>query len=549
MDYPQPDLQVGSDDLGSLSHSRSPDCFLGRCLGDHDCGSDQDTCQIAGHDHELATHLVSFSCAAIVSCGLFVPRGNVPVYPLIATRTPESLIAFRDSGRVCASAFCLIRSCMGGWGRMPQATGAWPASSSVASLRSATDTRLISSLPDSRKAIQYQRNQQVLRENAQAYGRDRRHGPPGEGPALLQGMVLCGLCGQRMTVCYHLRKVGLVPNYRCQKEGIEHVERICQNISGLGIDEAVGGLLLEILTPWTLEVALAVQEELQQRLAEADQLRRQHLQRARYDADLARERFMQVDPKNRLVADTLEANWNERLRALTEAQEQHERQRQADRAVLDQESRSRILALAADFPRLWKDPKTPDRERKRMARLLIEDVTLIKGEQLTIQVRFKGGAVRTLISPLPQPSWMIWQTNREVIAEVDRLLDDHTDGRIAAMLNERGWHPGKGGMFTKDIITWIRDHYRLRSRFDRLREAGMLTQVEIANQLGVTQSTVHKWRQSGLLKAHAYNDKPGYVYEPVGTNAPHKQQGIKRTDLPRFPTASTEKTKEVQDEA
>jgi len=396
---------------------------------------------------------------------------------------------------------------------------------------------------------QYQRNQQVLRENAQAYGRDRRHGPPGEGPALLQGMVLCGLCGQRMTVCYHLRKVGLVPNYRCQKEGIEHVERICQNISGLGIDEAVGGLLLEILTPWTLEVALAVQEELQQRLAEADQLRRQHLQRARYDADLARERFMQVDPKNRLVADTLEANWNERLRALTEAQEQYERQRQADRAVLDQESRSRILALAADFPKLWKDPKTPDRERKRMARLLIEDVTLIKGEQLTIQVRFKGGAVRTLISPLPQPSWMIWQTNREVIAEVDRLLDDHTDGRIAAMLNERGWHPGKGGMFTKDIITWIRDHYRLRSRFDRLREAGMLTQVEIANQLGVTQSTVHKWRQSGLLKAHAYNDKPGYVYEPVGTNAPHKQQGIKRTDLPRFPTASTEKTKEVQDEA
>ena len=102
---------------------------------------------------------------------------------------------------------------------------------------------------------------------------------------------------------------------------------------------------------------------------------------------------MQVDPKNRLVADTLEADWNERLRALTEAQEQYERQRQADRAVLDQESRSRILALTTDFPKLWKDPKTPDRERKRMARLLIEDVTLTKDEQLTIQVRFKGGAV------------------------------------------------------------------------------------------------------------------------------------------------------------
>ncbi len=144
---------------------------------------------------------------------------------------------------------------------------------------------------------QYQRNQQVLRENAQAYGRDRRHGPPGEGPALLQGMVVCGLCGRRMTVCYHLRKVGLVPNYVCQREAIEHAERICQNIPGLGIDEAIGGLLLEILTPWTLEVALVVQQELQQRLDEADHLRRQHVERARYDADLARDRFMQVDPK------------------------------------------------------------------------------------------------------------------------------------------------------------------------------------------------------------------------------------------------------------
>ena len=138
---------------------------------------------------------------------------------------------------------------------------------------------------------------------------------------------------------------------------------------------------METLTPLTLEVALAVQHELQQRLDEADRLRRQHVERARYEADLARDRFLQVDPKNRLVADALEADWNEKLRALTEAQEQYERQRQADRAVLDQESQSRILALTTDFPKLWKDPKTPERERKRMVRLLIEDVTLSKGEQ------------------------------------------------------------------------------------------------------------------------------------------------------------------------
>jgi hypothetical protein len=340
----------------------------------------------------------------------------------------------------------------------------------------------------------------------------------------------------------------LVPNYVCQKEGIEHSQRICQSVPGSGIDRAIGTLLLEALTPLTVEVALTVQHELQQRLDEADRLRRQHVERARYEADLARERFLQVDPRNRLVADALEADWNDKLRALTEAQEQYERRRQADRAVLDQESRSRILALTTDFPRLWKDPKTPERERKRMARLLIEDVTLIKGESITVQVRFKGGAARTLTLPRPQPAWATWQTDPEVVAEVDRLLADHTDARIAALLNERGWHSGKGGRFTRGIITRIRSQYHLRSRFDRLREAGMLSQEEIADQLGVTRSTVHDWRRSGLLEAHAYNDKPEYVYVPVGTDGPHRQQGIKRTDPPRFTKASPEKTKEVQDE-
>jgi DNA invertase Pin-like site-specific DNA recombinase len=395
---------------------------------------------------------------------------------------------------------------------------------------------------------QYQRNQQILRENALARGVDRRKSPPGEGPALLQGMVLCGVCGQRMTIRYHTRKAELIPDYSCQRDSIEHAERVCQSIHGLGIDAAIGTLLLETLTPLTLEVALAVQQELQQRLDEADHLRRQHVERARYEADLARERFMQVDPKNRLVADALEANWNDTLRALTDAQEHCERQRQADRTMLDQENQSRILALTTDFPKLWKDPKTPQRERKRMARLLIEDVTLSKGEQITVQVRFKGGATRTLRLPPPQPAWAIWQTGPEVVAEVDRLLGDHTDGRIAALLNEKGWHSGKGGRFTRRIIARIRNQYQLRSRFDRLRETGMLTQAEIADELGIHPSTVHDWRHSGLLKAHAYTDKPEYLYESVSANRPLKRQGIKRTDPRRFPKVSPEKTKEVQGE-
>jgi DNA invertase Pin-like site-specific DNA recombinase len=169
---------------------------------------------------------------------------------------------------------------------------------------------------------QYQRNQQRLQESAQGHGGDRRQSPAGEGPALLQGLVVCGRCGQWMTVRYHARQAGLAPTYVCQREGMEHADRVCQNIPGTGIDAAIGPLLVEILTPLTLEVALTVEQELQHRLEEADRWRHQQVERARYEAELAQRRYLPVDPNNRFVADALEAAWNDKLRALTEAQEQ-----------------------------------------------------------------------------------------------------------------------------------------------------------------------------------------------------------------------------------
>ena len=396
---------------------------------------------------------------------------------------------------------------------------------------------------------QYQRNQQRLRENALSLGADRRKSPPGEGPALLQGLVMCGVCGQRMTVRYHSRKRHQQPHYVCQRDGIEHARRICQSIPGQTIDEAIGNLLLELMTPATLEVALAVQHELQQRLGDADRLRQQQVERARYEADLAQQRYLQVDPKNRFVADALEADWNDKLRALTQAQEDCEKQKQADRALLDDESRKQILALATDFPRLWRDPRTADRERKRIVRLLIEDVTLIKGECITAHIRFKGGATQSRTVPAPQPSWKTWLTNPEVMAKIDQLLDSHTEGEIAAILNDQNLRSGQGCLFTQRLVGQLRRAYRLKPRFDRLRKKGMLTVKEIAKELGVCTSTVNDWRRSGLLKASMCNDKHEYLYEPPGKAAPRKLQGIKYSDPRRFSQLPPDRTKEVQDEA
>jgi DNA invertase Pin-like site-specific DNA recombinase len=396
---------------------------------------------------------------------------------------------------------------------------------------------------------EYEENQRRLRENSQAQGVERRQSPPREGPALLQGLVLCGRCGERMTVRYRQGHGRLWPEYVCQKNAIRHAEPLCQNLAGATIDEAVGHLLVEAVTPMALEVALSVQQELQVRWEETDRLRRQQVERARYEAELARRRYMQVDPDNRLVADELEAEWNHRLRALTDAQEAYERQRQADRAALDEEPRRRILALATDFPRLWQAPGTPDRERKRMIRLLLDDVTLVKGTPITVHVRFRGGATRTLTLPPPLPAWALRKTSPEVVAEVDRLLDDYTEAQIARLLTERGFRSGTGRPINPMMVSRVRQRYALRPRYQRLRARGLLTMAEVVRTFGICRATVKIWRRAGLLRGHPYDDKPQYLFELPGTHAPIRYKWKGLSAWARRRSSAPQPTSEVQYEA
>jgi DNA invertase Pin-like site-specific DNA recombinase len=396
---------------------------------------------------------------------------------------------------------------------------------------------------------EFEEHQHRLRENAQAQGVDRRHSPPREGPALLQGLAICGRCGERMTVRYNYRNGTAFPTYTCQRHGIERAEPVCQSIAGAHIDAAIGRLLVEAVTPLALEATLTVEHQLQSRADEADRLRARQVERARYEADLARRRFMQVDPDNRLVADELEAEWNRKLRALTDAQADSERQRESDRTILDDAQRTRILALATDLPTLWQEPTTADRDRKRMVRLLVEDVTLTKGEQIAAHVRFRGGATTSLMLPPALSAWQMRQTSPEVVAAIDTLLDQHTEVQIAAILNARGYQTGTGKRFSPWTVWRLRTRYELRRRYDRLRAMGMLDQAEIAKQLHVSVDTIKVWRRAGLLRCHAYNDKGQHLYEPPGGDAPVRKTWKGLSAKKRLRKLAADATKEVQYEA
>jgi DNA invertase Pin-like site-specific DNA recombinase len=384
---------------------------------------------------------------------------------------------------------------------------------------------------------EYEANQARLAESAQARGQDRRASPPREGPALLQGLVICGRCGDRMTVRYHSRGEVTVPDYNCQRKGISRGIPACASIPGQAIDRAIGGLLLETVTPLALEVALTVQGELEARAAEADQLRRADVERARHAAELARRRYLAVDPGNRLVAATLEADWNDALRQVTAAAEQYE-QRSAAASALTGSDRAKIAALAADFPALWSDPRTPDRERKRMVRLLLDDVTLARDNSgIAIHVRFKGGQTTSLTVPAPLAAPDLRRTPAPVIAVVDTLLDQHTDARVANTLNQAGALSGTGQPFTAGMIRHIRQAHHLASREDRLRAKGLAGIGQTASTLGVSRSTIKEWAAQGRLDSEIFNDKGERLYL-IPATAPFKPVGRPPKSRPPATTLS-----------
>ena len=189
--------------------------------------------------------------------------------------------------------------------------------------------------------------------------------------------------------------------------------------------------------------------------------------------------------------------------------------------------RERILALATDFPRLWNDPATPDRERKRMVRLLLEDVTLTRGEQIALGVRLRGGATRELtLAPEPRACER-YRTPAALITEIDELLDSHTDGAVARLLNQRGRRPRKGGTFTAQRVQRVRRTYKLRTRYQRLCARGLLTLAEMAERLEVATGTVKAWRDKGRLTAHVCNGKGECLYE-WPDDPPRSQRPAKR---------------------
>ena len=382
---------------------------------------------------------------------------------------------------------------------------------------------------------QFEANQEALHASAQSIGADRRRSAPREGVALLQGLVICGRCGRRMTVRYIVSRGHPEPLYRCQRRGIQRAEPVCQSLPGAAIDRAVSELVLETVTPASIDVAVEVFEELRSRAAEVDRAKRAQIARLREDAELAQRQFLLVRPENRLVADNLERHWNEALQRLAAAEEAYAGADKTRTPPVTPEMKERVAALVADLPRVWNDPRTPARDRKRMLRLLIEDVTLLRDDVVRVSIRWRGGATRRIECPLPLTAPDLRRTPAAVVEQVRALATEQTDAQIADTLNRQCLRTGTGLLFSRRRIRMLREAYDINSYAEHLIAARWLTVPQMAQLLDVHPATAKRFAHQGVLRAVRADDKGTILFEPPTGPLPAAHPGKRLRDRRQHP--------------
>jgi DNA invertase Pin-like site-specific DNA recombinase len=320
--------------------------------------------------------------------------------------------------------------------------------------------------------------------------------PPREGSALCQGIITCGSCGKPMRTNYHTDQR---PSYECSRRADGLTTATCRSIAASTVDTAVAERLLEALNPAEVELALAAADDVtdrHQRISRAAELA---VERARYEADRAERAFCQVEPENRLVARTLEARWETKLAALTETEQalasaQHARPPLPTRLELEE--------LAADLPGLWQAPTTSNKDRKRLLRTLIADVTLLPETdpaKARIGLRWHTGASDELVTDRPLPPGPAKRSPSPAV-ELIRQLGPTTDTRdMAAKLNAAGLATGHGRPFDVAAVQWIRHAYRIPA--PRAYTAGEISVADAAGQLGCSTGVVYDWIKTGKLAA------------------------------------------------
>jgi len=343
----------------------------------------------------------------------------------------------------------------------------------------------------------FERNQRQIASNTQGKA---SVGAPREGASLLQGLVLCGVCGRRMKVRYFRR--GRLIRYECLSQRRQLGAPVCQSLGAVRLERAVERLVLDVLEPLGVEAMIEASAAYVRAGEEEQRYLRQKVERARYEVDLARRQYDLVDPANRLVAHELEHRWEKTLLELEAVEAETEEPLKALERPLTEEDKQRLRRYAQDLPSLWWAPTTRVQERKRIIRCLIDNVVVSSpGDGLKAEVHWIGGEVTTVEVKRARSGIHRYVTEQEVVDLVRELAKEFSDVETARILHCKGLKSSKGNSFTRHRIACLRRTYGIEKGPSLPKGGdGIYSAQRAAGLLGVCHSTIIRWVEAGLLR-------------------------------------------------
>jgi DNA invertase Pin-like site-specific DNA recombinase len=368
--------------------------------------------------------------------------------------------------------------------------------------------RIEGALPAYITVERYERN---LARMAANRARAESVGAPRQGPGLLAGLVVCGICGQRMQITYESNRHGRIHRYCCQRRHHTYGQPRCQQMAGRFLDDHVVAQVLGALAPAALEVSVRAAEQIEAHRQQVERIWRQRLERAEFACDRARRQYQLAEPENRLVVRQLEHEWEQALAAQRQLIEDYERFSLERPRRLSAAELAAIRALADDIPALWSAPTTTAADRKKLVRAVVERVQVTAegaGENVHAVVTWAGGhqTHADLIRPvarIDQLSYYPALTARIEVLVAEGLGNAAIADRLAAdgfrtpHLHER-FHVG-------EIQHLIR---RLGLRpgldYDRSTDQGGLGPDQwwlatLAREIGMPTATLSSWLRRGWV--------------------------------------------------
>jgi DNA invertase Pin-like site-specific DNA recombinase len=350
----------------------------------------------------------------------------------------------------------------------------------------------------------FQANQRKMQANRTTRA---TRGAPRQGDALLAGLIYCGKCQRRMMVHYRGRK--RAGSYICPGDAYIAGPR-CQCVSVRVVDELVAGQILQAVEPAALEASLAAVADVEQERAALLRQWNLKIERVDYEEERARRQYNACEPENRLVARTLERQWESALEQQRQLKEEFERWKQSTPSRLSEQQREAIRELAADLPAVWQAATTTAQERKQVARLLLERVTVVvdkESEQVNVKLQWLGGAQAEHAMARPVRSYSQQGDCPRLVSRLKELCSEGLDSsEIAKKLNAEGFRPAhQAKEFNGAIVLRLRNELGL-NRGKRHGSKEGLGKAEyrpggLAKKLGVPRGTIKWWMRRGWVNA------------------------------------------------